>query len=43
MEEIKKNLLNEIPWCMLFINNIILIGDSSKKVNDRPEECKEAF
>ena len=33
MDEITKSLYEEIPWCMLFADDIVLIDETKKGVN----------
>jgi len=33
MDEITKKIQGEVPWCMLFEDDIILIGERREKVN----------
>jgi len=33
MDEILKEIQGEIPWCMLFADDIVLVGENLKAVN----------
>ena len=37
MDEITKSIYKDIPWCMLFVNDIVLIGETKKGVNKKLE------
>ena len=46
MDELTRSIQEEVPWCMLFADDIVLIDETRDKVNDRLEawrhtlECK---
>ena len=37
MDELTKGIQDKVPWCMLFADNIVLIGETKKGVNDKLE------
>lgn len=34
---------DEVPWCMLFMDDIVQVGESLENVNDRQKEWRVAF
>ena len=43
MDEITKSIHEDIPWCMLFANDIILIGETKKEVNKKLELWRQTL
>ena len=43
MDEITKDIQGEVPWCMLFADDIVLIGENPEEVNGQLEEWVEAL
>ena len=37
MDEITKSIHEDIPWCMLFADDIVLIGETKEEVNKKLE------
>ena len=37
MDEITKSIHEDIPWCMLFTNDIVLIGETKEGVSQKLE------
>ena len=37
MDEITKSIHEDIPWCMLFVNDIVLIDETKYGVNTKLE------
>jgi len=37
MDELARTVQNEIPWCMLFANDIVLVNETRDRVNARLE------
>ena len=37
MDEITKSIHEDIPWCMLFVNDIVLIDETKERVNKKLE------
>ena len=37
MDEITKNIYEDIPWCLLFIDDIVLIDETKEGVNKKLE------
>jgi len=35
MDEVTKEIKREVPWCMLFSDNIALVGENREEVNQR--------
>lgn len=38
INEITKSIQGEVPWCMLFMDDVVWVGDSLEEVNYRLEE-----
>jgi len=43
MDELTKGVQDEIPWCMLFIDNIALINKTRKEVNTKLERWRDTL
>ena len=43
MDEITKSILEKIPWCMLFADDIILIDEIKKRVNTKLELWRQTL
>lgn len=43
MDEINKYIQNEVPRCMIFSDDIVLVSESLEKINGRPEEWRKAL
>jgi len=35
MDELSREIQDEIPWCMLFADDIVLVGESGDGVNTK--------
>ena len=33
MDEVKRDIQGDIPWCMLFVDDVVLVDDSRTGVN----------
>jgi hypothetical protein len=33
MDEVTRDIQGDIPWCMLFVDDVVLVDDSRKGVN----------
>ena len=40
IEEISKSIWETVPWCMLFADDIVLVGKTKEEVNRKLEEWK---
>ena len=40
LDEILKRRVKEVPWCLLFADDMVLIADSVEKVNDMLEKVR---
>ena len=38
MEEISKYIWEAVPWCMLFVDNIVLVPETKEEINNKLEE-----
>ena len=43
MDELTRSIQEEVPWCMLFADDIVLIDETRTKVNDRLEAWRHAL
>ena len=37
MDELTRNILDDVPWCMLFADDIVLVDETSERVNTKLE------
>jgi len=40
MDELTIGIQEELPWCMLFVNDIVLVDESRQGVNDKLERWR---
>ena len=43
INEITKSIHEDIPWCMLFVDDIVLIGETKKRVNKKLELWRQIW
>ena len=43
MDELTKGIQNEVPWCMLFADDSILIDETRDGLNDKLEEWRHTL
>ena len=43
MDEITKSIHEDIPWCMLFVNDIVLIDETKEEVNKKLELWRQTL
>jgi len=43
MEELTRAIQNEIPWCMLFADDIILVDETRAGINAKLELCRQTL
>ncbi|KAG5615078.1 hypothetical protein H5410_014902 [Solanum commersonii] len=43
MDELTRSIQEEVPWCMLFADDIVLIDETRDKVNARLEVWRQAL
>ena len=43
MEELTRAIQNEIPWCMLFADDIILVDETRAGINAKLELCRKTL
>ena len=43
MDELTREIQDEVPWCMLFANDIILIDESKEGVNTKLERWRDTL
>jgi len=40
LDELTRGIQDEVPWCMLFANDIVLIDETRQRVNDKLESWR---
>ena len=43
MNELTIEMQKEVPWCMLFADDVVLVGQTRKQVNDEFESWRKAL
>ena len=43
MDELTAHIQEEVPWCMLFVDDIVLVNESRDCVNAKFERWQEAL
>jgi len=43
MDELIRAIQNEIPWCILFVDDIVLVDETRTKVNTKLELCRQTL
>ena len=43
MDGLMKGIKDEVPWCMLFANDIVLIADTRDEVNSKLEQLSHTL
>ena len=43
MDELTRHMQDEVPWCMLFVNDIVLLAVTKVEVNAKLELWREAL
>ena len=43
MDEITKNIHEDMPWCMLFTDDIVLTGETNEGVNKKLESWRQTL
>ena len=43
MEKMSKSIWETVPWCMLFIDDIVLVAETKEKVSNKLDEWREAL
>jgi len=43
MDELTRGIQNEIPWCMLFVDDIALIDETGEVVNTKLERWRDTL
>nr|GEX79159.1 craniofacial development protein 2 [Tanacetum cinerariifolium] len=43
LDELSRGILDDIPWCMIFADDIVLVSESAEGLNDRLENWREAL
>ena len=43
MDEITKDIQGEVPWCMMFADDVVLVGESPEELGVRLEKWREAL
>lgn len=41
MDELTRHIQDEVPWCMLFADDIVLMEETRDRVNDRLEVWRQ--
>ena len=42
LEEISKSIWETVPWCILFVENIVLAAETKKEGNSKLKELRKA-
>jgi len=43
LDELTRGIQDEVPWCMLFADDIVLIDVTRQRMNDRLESCRHTL
>ena len=43
MDELTRGIQDEVPWCMMLIDDIVLIDKTRQRVNDKLERWRHAL
>ncbi len=43
MDVLTRSIQGEVPWCMLFVDDIVLIDESRQGVNDKLEVWRQTL
>ncbi|GJW90769.1 retrovirus-related pol polyprotein LINE-1 [Tanacetum coccineum] len=43
LDELSRGIQEDIPWCMIFADDIVLVSESAEGLNDRLENWREAL
>jgi len=43
LDEILKGAIKDVPWCMLFVDDMVVIADTAEEVNEMLEKVREAL
>src|SRR5215469_13971719 len=43
LDEILKGVIKEVPWCMLFADDMVVVANSAEEVNGMLEKVREAL
>ena len=43
LDEITKDIQGELPWCMMFADDVVLVGESPEELGERLEVWREAL
>ena len=43
MDELTRHMQDDVPWCMLFANDIVLVAETKVEVNAKLELWREAL
>ncbi|GJT06548.1 ataxia telangiectasia mutated family protein [Tanacetum coccineum] len=41
LDELSRGIQEDIPWCLIFVDNIVLVSESTKGLNSRLENWRE--